>query len=104
MKKIIALLFVSLFISSVQAETVFVFPRCSYSASNGECTIHNNSGKDITCTIRATARTRKGSFLNTYDYRVLYQGMFAWVRVYANNPTVDPIISLQAHANCNTLN
>jgi hypothetical protein len=102
-KKLIAVFLFTLFISTAQAEAVFLFPRCSWSPSGGECTLINTTGKDITCNIRATAQTRRGSFLYAYDYRVLYTGMWAWVRVYANDPMNDPITYMQADAYCNTL-
>lgn len=102
MKKIILGAAFLLMTGMVQAEPVFLWPSCTYGPTSGECTLWNTSGKDISCNIRATAQTKNGSYINAYDYRVLYQGMFAWVRVYANDSN-DPIVHLSANAFCNTL-
>ncbi len=86
---------------SVKAAPVFIFPNCS--TFNGECTLQNSSGKDINCNIYVTGMTKNGRMLSAYEYRMLYSGMFAWIRVnhYDYN---DPITSLSATANCNTIN
>lgn len=102
-KKLIAIFFFTLFISTAQAEAVFLFPRCSWGPSGGECTLVNTSGKDVTCNIRATANTRKGTYLSAFDYRVLYTNMWAWVRIHSNDPMNDPITYMQANAFCNTM-
>ena len=86
---------------SASASPVFLHPTCN--AFSGECTLYNNSGKDVSCNIHVRGQTRKGVMVTAYDYRVLYQGMFAWVRVFPNNPQ-DPIAYLNADAFCNTLN
>jgi len=81
---------------------VFLYPTCS--AFSGECTLNNTSGKDISCSIQINGQTKKGSYISTSEYRVLYQYMSAWIRVNSFDPINDPIVYLQAYANCNTLN
>ncbi|MBC7712362.1 MAG: hypothetical protein H7177_03430 [Rhizobacter sp.] len=83
------------------AAPVFIFPTCN--AFQGECTIYNSSGKDINCNIQLRGMTQKGRPVSSFEYRMLYQGMFAWVRVF-NADISDPITSLQGTANCNTIN
>jgi len=103
MKKLIAALMFVACINTAWSAPVFLFPTCNWSPAGGECTLINTSGQDVTCNIHANAQTRRGSYITAYDYRVLYQGMFAWVRVYANDPQQDPIVYMSANAFCNTL-
>lgn len=103
MKKIMLAFFLTLSFK-VTAEPVFIYPTCYASPYNSECTINNNSGKDISCSIQITGQTKKGGYVSAYEYRVLYQYMSAWIRVNSNDPMNDPIVYLQAYANCNTLN
>ena len=102
MKKLLALMFLTISFSSF-AEPVFVFPNCNYYGNNGECTVWNTSGKDISCNIQVNGYTKNGNSINSYDYRVLYQGMQAWIRVSSYGAD-NPITSLRASAFCNTLN
>jgi hypothetical protein len=104
MKKFIAtLMFMACINGASAAGPVFLYPTCSYGPAGGECTLFNSSGKDISCNIHARAQTQRGSYITAYDYRILYQGQFAWVRVYANNPQMDPIVYINATAFCNEL-
>ena len=84
---------------SLRAEPVFLYPSCS--TFNGECTIYNTSGKDINCNIQLNGWTRNGRMLSAFEYKMLYSGMSAWVRIY-NYDINDPITSLSANANCHT--
>ncbi|MBC7427803.1 MAG: hypothetical protein H7336_04265 [Bacteriovorax sp.] len=86
---------------NASAASVFIFPTCN--AFQGECTIYNSSGKDINCNIQLSGMTQKGRPVNAFEYRMLYQGMIAWIRVF-NTDANDPITSLQGTANCNTIN
>ena len=102
MKTFLIGLFLTASFSAV-ASPVFIFPTCSYSGSSGQCTLMNNSGKDINCNIQITGRTKNGRPVNAFEYRFLYSGMMAWINVY-NGDFNDPIIMLQGTANCNTTN
>ena len=101
MKKIFLLASLMFSFNSYSAP-VFLYPTCS--AYSGECTLNNTSGKDISCSIQITGQTKKGGYISTSEYRVLYQYMSAWIRVNTFDPINDPIVYLQAYANCNTLN
>ncbi len=86
---------------SATAAPVFLYPTCN--TFNGECTLYNSSGKDINCNIQVRGMTKKGRPLYSFEYKMLYSGMFAWIRVN-NYDLNDPITSLQATANCNSIN
>lgn len=100
MKSILATILLTASLSATAAP-VFLFPTCN--TFSGECTLYNSSGKDITCNIQVSGMTKNGRMLSAFEYKMLYSGMFAWVRVnhYDMN---DPITSLQANAFCNTNN
>jgi hypothetical protein len=101
MKKILLALFLSTSFSAV-ASPVFLWPNCSFAMSNGQCTLVNNTGKDINCNIQITGRTQQYRSINAFEYRFLYSGMMAWVNVTNYYPN-DPIVFLQGTANCNTV-
>lgn len=100
MKKILATILLTTSLSATAAP-VFLYPTCN--TYNGECTLYNSSGKDISCSIQIQGWTKNGRMLSAFEYRMLYSGMFAWIKInhYDIN---DPITSLQANANCNTTN
>lgn len=100
MKKLIAALLLTMSVSAM-AKPVFLMPTCS--SFNGECQLMNSSGEDISCLIRVNARTKSGKTLNNSEYKTLYAGMFAWVRVM-NLDSRDPIRTINGSASCNTLN
>lgn len=100
MKKLLALLFLTTSFSAF-AEPVYLFPTCNYYGTTGECTVWNMSGKNVNCNIQVSGYTQKGSMINSYDYRSLYNGMQAWIRVNTYDIN-DPIVSLRANAFCNT--
>jgi hypothetical protein len=101
MKKI--LIGLALFASfSAIASPVYLFPNCSFSMSSGQCTLVNNTGKDINCNIQITGRTQQYKPVNAFEYRFLYSGMMAWITVNSFYPN-DPIVFLQGTANCNTV-
>lgn len=99
MKKLIAALFLTVSVSAM-ARPVFLMPTCS--TWNGECQLTNNTQEDISCNIRVNARTKSGKLLNQSEYKTLYSGMYAWVRVMNNN-NMDPITSINGNASCHTL-
>jgi predicted lipase len=99
MKKFAAFCFLILSFN-LFAESVFLFPNCN--TYNGECTLVNTSGKDVNCTIQVRGQTKSGRHVSAFEYKTLYQGMFAWVRVNAYDIN-DPITYLQANASCNTI-
>lgn len=96
-------LFITLVLTSLKtvAAPVFLFPNCS--PFNNECTLYNTSGYDVNCSIRVEGFTKSGRYLSAFEFKYLYQGMFAWVRVY-NSDFNDPTVSLRADASCNTMN
>jgi hypothetical protein len=126
MKKILALLLLTLSLSASAASlvgefdtdiipadqvelsdktvSVFLYPNCYWNPASGQCTLTNYSGQDVVCHFTVRARSLRGYQFNGYQYRVLYRGMSAWAYVYANNPSVDPIVHMTATAQCNTLN
>lgn len=99
MKKILAAALFTLSFGA-SAMPVFLYPTCS--TFNNECTLYNSSGKDVTCNINVRGTTKSGLPVSAFEYRMLYTGMFAWIRV--NTPYNDPLNYLQATANCNTTN
>ncbi|MBY0414954.1 MAG: hypothetical protein K2Q18_12360 [Bdellovibrionales bacterium] len=102
MKKFLSALLLAVSFSAM-AEPVYLYPSCRYGiGNNGECTLTNTSGKDISCNVNVTGFTRSGKYVTAYEYgRYLYSGMMTWINVY--NPYLnDPITSLNANANCNT--
>ena len=101
MKKILLGLFLTASFN-VFAAPVYLYPSCSFSSTNGQCTVVNNSGKDVQCSIQITGRTRDYRTINAWENRFLYSGMMAWISVSSNFN--DPITSLQGTANCNTVN
>jgi hypothetical protein len=82
---------------------VFLHPRCYWNNSNGECVLQNYSAEDVVCHFHVKARSSKGYQYNNYQYRILYRGMAAYTRVYANNPQVDPLFHMSATAQCVSL-
>jgi hypothetical protein len=82
---------------------VFLYPRCYWNGATGECTLQNYSPEDVVCHFEVRASTSRGFQYSNYQYRVLYRGMSAYTRVYANNPHYDPISFMTASAQCNTL-
>ncbi|MBC7538613.1 MAG: hypothetical protein H7281_07320 [Bacteriovorax sp.] len=105
MKKYLAALFLSLVLSfSASARPVFLFPNCYNGPAVGECSLVNNTGDVVTCNIEARGQTRRGAMMTAFEYATLYQGMYAWVRMYATNPNVDPLVYVTANAFCNTVN
>jgi hypothetical protein len=82
---------------------VFLYPRCYWNYSSGECVLQNYSGEDVVCHFNVKARSSRGHQFSNYQYRVLYRGMGAYTRVYANNPQVDPLVHMSATAQCSTL-
>ena len=101
MKKLMTIAF-ALISFSAFSQPVFLYPNCSYFGNTGECTVWNTSGKDISCNIQVNGYTKKGNSVSSYDYRVLYMGMQAWLKVSSYGED-NPITSLQASAFCNTL-
>lgn len=99
MKKLIAIFCLTISVSAM-AKPVFLMPHCS--TWSGECQLTNSSEYDIKCNIRVNARTKSGRTLNNFEYKTLYKGMFAWVRVI-NYDYRDPIMSINGNASCNTL-
>jgi hypothetical protein len=89
---------------SVSAAPVFLYPNCHNNPAFGECTLVNTTGKIVTCSIQAHGQTLRGARINGFEYVTLYQGMYAWIRVFAYNPNVDPLVYVRADAFCNTLN
>ena len=89
---------------SVSAQPVFIIPNCYTGPAVGECTVVNTTGKVVTCSLQAHGQTMHGGMLNAFQYVTLYQGMYAWVRVYASNPNQDPLVSVRADAFCNAIN
>ena len=100
MKKLIAALFLTLSVSAM-AKPVFLQPRCT--SWNGECQVYNNTGEDITCTIRVSARTKAGRNLSNTEYKAFYNGMYAWVRVF-NSDLRDQVSYITGTASCSTMN
>lgn len=101
MKKILAAIFLTLSLGA-SAESVFLYPTCYSTGMSGECTLQNNSGKDVSCSIQVYGSTKSGRSISAFEYRTLYSGMMAWVTVGGGNPN-DPIIFIQGNASCNTL-
>ena len=105
MKKSLVIFGLSLVFSlSAYAAPVFIYPICYNGPAVGECHLVNNTGKVIACNIQARGQTVHGIMINAFEYATLYQGMFASVTVYANNPMLDPLVYVRADAFCNTLN
>jgi hypothetical protein len=86
----------------VYAKPVFLIPACNFGPAYGECRLLNTYPRPVNCEFIVHGQTRLGSHINGFQYIMLYQGMFAWYNVQANNPYIDPIIFLTANANCNT--
>lgn len=99
MKKLITIFFLTVSISAI-ARPVFLQPSCS--SWNGECQVVNTSGEDISCTIYVNARTKMGRSLNATEYKILYTGMYAWVRVFNSNAN-DQVSYITGTASCSTL-
>jgi len=105
MKKLIAGLILTLGVSfSVSAEPVFLYPYCSNWGNQGECTLNNTSGKQITCNVHVSGNTRKGEMISQFQYTVLFPYQTTWIRVYPRDTQNDSISYLSATAFCNTLN
>lgn len=101
MKKILLGLFLTASFN-VMAAPVWIYPSCSYSMNNGQCTLVNNSGKDVNCSIQVEGTTRDYRTIRAWENRFLYAGQMAWINV--NSTFDDPITSLRGTANCNTTN
>ena len=86
---------------SVTAAPVFLYPNCN--VYSGECTLHNTSGKDVNCNIQIRGMTKSGRPVTAFEYRMLYNGMFAWIRVNSFDFN-DPITSLNGNAFCDSIN
>ena len=82
---------------------IFLQPTCIWNMANGQCNLTNCSGQDVVCHFYIQARSARGSMYNNYQYRILYRGMTATEYVYANNPAFDPIVYMNATAQCNTI-
>lgn len=105
MKKCFAALVLSLgFSLSVSAYPVFLFPSCFNGPSMGECHLINTSREIVNCSIQAQGQTMRGGLVTAFENVTLYQGMYAWIRVYAYNPGFDPLVFMRADAFCNTIN
>jgi hypothetical protein len=102
MKKLFAALLLTASLNAMAAP-VILFPTCSFGPTSGQCTLINNSGKDINCNVQIMGNTRSGRMINGYEMRYLYNGMVAWFNV-SNYNVQDPIVSLRANATCNTTN
>ena len=89
---------------SASAQSVFLVPNCFTNPAVGECSVVNTTNRIVTCRLQAHGQTMHGAYLNAFEYVTLYQGMYAWVRVYANNPSIDPLVVVRADAFCNALN
>lgn len=82
---------------------ITLFPRCTWTGATGECVLQNYTWEDVACNFQVNASTRMGYRYSNTQYRALYRGMSAWIRVYANNPQVDPIVNMYAVAYCRTM-
>ena len=103
MKTLLASLLLTLSLSA-SAEAVFLFPNCNYSPTQGQCTVINTSGKQVTCNVQTTGQTKRGAYLSNFNYLYLSPGMMGWTYLYNNNPVNDEITSINATAFCNTVN
>lgn len=105
MKKLLVGVFFTLSLSlTAKASPVILYPYCYSNPSMGECSLSNTTGRPISCNFQVRGQTRNGSMPYAYQYVILYPGMYAWGRVFSNNPAIDPIIYTSATAFCNTLN
>ena len=75
-------------------------PRCIFNARYGECSIYNETSRRMICQFDSEAITAHGFPIITKNRVYLYQGMYAWSYAVAFNPTFDPIISMNAIADC----
>ena len=69
----------------------------------GACQVVNQLPAPIQCNISAQGQTQSGAWANLFGQGTVYPGQSAIVYVNANNPYIDPLIFIQAQANCSTL-
>ena len=69
----------------------------------GSCQVFNQLPRPIQCYISARGQTRFGAWINLNGQGIIYPGHQAYVTVNANNPNIDPLLFVQANANCITL-
>ena len=74
--------------------------KCTIGPILSQCSIFNDSGKSVKCSLRAEA-----TFASRYKYRAfqtnfLYQNQSAWIYIQALNP-LDPIVHIEGKADCN---
>lgn len=69
----------------------------------GSCQVYNQFPRPIQCKIAAQGQTQSGAWVNLFGQGMIYPGQTAWVNVNANNPNIDPLLYVQARANCISL-
>ncbi len=104
MKKLLAaaLLTLSVSFSARAISTVILYPNCHFTPTMGECSLSNTIGRPVSCNFQVRGQSRRGAVPSSYQYVILYPGMYSWGRVVTNNPA-DPIINVGATAFCNTI-
>lgn len=70
---------------------------------SGSCEVVNQLPTPIACQLSAQGQTQSGAWMNLYGQGYIYPGQVSWVNVSANNPYIDPLLFVQAQANCQTV-
>ncbi len=98
MKKFLALTILAML--SFSASAFQMQANCQFNRSVGQCSVYNNWGVPVFCTLRAQGQVASGAYGYAYEQATIYPGSYAYVYVYANNPMIDPLVFVTGNASC----
>ncbi|MCH2534036.1 MAG: hypothetical protein MK008_06310 [Bdellovibrionales bacterium] len=100
--KVLVVLISLLLSSGLHAQQWFnVNANCQINAATTRCMACNYSyNVPIYCNVNARAVSSYGYWMNNYNQGVVHPGNCIYVYINANNPSVDPLVSGSANAQC----